>query len=504
MSSIRYSVLVGFIALLAGGAWSDAPDARSEQIKETIVKIYTIHSRPDYYNPWSMLGHRSSTGSGAIIKGRRILTNAHVVEDQTFVQVRRYGQARKYRARVLSVSHEADLALLTVDDPAFFKGVTPLELDGLPRVQQEVVVYGFPLGGDTLSNTKGVISRIEHQLYTHSSCYFLAGQIDAAINPGNSGGPVIRDDRIVGVVMQSMNQADNIGYMVPVPVIRHFLNDIEDGQYNGFPSMGVVLQNMENPDMKDFYKLGQDRTGMLITHVIHDAAAMDVLQPGDVLLSIEGHEVADDGTVEFRDRERTSLSYFVQRHQVGDDLPIEILRDGERMAKTLTLHRSLEHDWLVPMEQYDVLPSYYIYGGLVFCPVSKNLLRRWGNSWYNRAPKELVALLSFNYPGDEKDEIIIILKVLASDVNEGYHSMDYWMVDEVNDQPIRNLRDLVDLVEADTNTQYVTFRNPAGQCIVLDKQRVEEAQQDILETYRIKADRSPDLALPNDHGVEDE
>ena len=219
-------------------------DETDSAVKAAIVKIYTIHDVPDYYNPWSMKGPFGSTGSGCVIKGRKILTNAHVVSDKTFIQVRRYGDAKKYEARVLSVSHAADLALLTVNDPAFFEGVTPLDFGDLPRTREEILVYGFPLGGDTLSTTKGVVSRIEHQTYTHSSDSFLAVQIDAALNPGNSGGPAINDGKIVGVAMQVISQASNIGYIVPVPIINHFLRDLEDGRYNGFPSIGVVMQGM--------------------------------------------------------------------------------------------------------------------------------------------------------------------------------------------------------------------------------------------------------------------
>ena len=103
-----------------------------QDVKDAIVKIYTYHDVPDYQNPWSMRGTFTSTGSGCIIKGKRILTNAHVVSDETFIQVRRYGQSRRIPAKVVSVSHAADLALLTVDDPDFFEGVQPLDLGVLP------------------------------------------------------------------------------------------------------------------------------------------------------------------------------------------------------------------------------------------------------------------------------------------------------------------------------------------------------------------------------------
>ena len=116
----------------------------------------------------------------------------------------------------------------------------------LPNTQEEVLVYGFPKGGDTLSITKGVISRIEHEVYAQSNLPFLAAQIDAPINPGNSGGPAINNNNIVGIIMQTLLKSESIGYMVPPPVIKHFLEDIENGQYDGYTSLGVRTQNIEN------------------------------------------------------------------------------------------------------------------------------------------------------------------------------------------------------------------------------------------------------------------
>jgi len=88
-------------------------------VRESMVKIYCVENTPDYDNPWNMSGPGSSSGSGCVIKGNLILTNAHVVSDQTFLQARLYGQSKKYTAKVVSVSHESDLALITVDNPAF-------------------------------------------------------------------------------------------------------------------------------------------------------------------------------------------------------------------------------------------------------------------------------------------------------------------------------------------------------------------------------------------------
>ena len=468
------------------------PASASDPVAEAIVKIYTVRNNPNYFNPWAMRGPSSSTGSGCIIEGNRILTNGHVVSNQTFVEIRRYGESKRYRARVLSVSHASDLALLTVDDPRFFAGVKPLKIGNLPKPQQEVVVYGFPLGGDTLSITKGVISRIEHQVYAHSSANLLAGQIDAAINPGNSGGPVIVDKRVVGVVMQAIPSAENIGYMVPSPIIKHFLDDIKDGSYDGFPSMGIVLQSMDSGDLRRSFKMGEGQSGVLVVKVLKGSPADGKLRPGDVILKVGSMDVANDGTVEFRAKERTSLSYVVQKRQLGEDIKLKVLRDGAVEEIAIKLTRPFWKDWLVPQDEYDKLPTYYIYGGLVISPLTKNYLKTWGRNWYNSAPKPLVALMTNNFPTEDGERVLLVIKVLASGVNQGYHNLTNWVIKKVNGKRVLNMKELVEAVEGGKEP-FVVFEGENGQVIVLDRKEVEASKRDVLMKYRIKEDRSRDL-----------
>jgi len=464
----------------------------SQNIREAIVKVYTVSNSPDYYNPWSMQGPRSSSGSGCIIEGSLILTNAHVVSNQTFLQVRKYGDTQRYSAQVVAVSHLTDLALLTVEDLNFFEGEPALSLGELPETQQEVLVYGFPMGGDMLSITKGVISRIEHQPYVHSSNVFLAGQIDAAINPGNSGGPVLVDDKIVGVVMAGIPSAQNIGYMVPVPIISHFFKDLEDGMYDGYPSLGISIQDMENEGLREYYQMETEMSGVLINQIVPGSPADGKLKIGDVLLAIEDYTIGNDGTIEFRTNERTHLNYVIQQKQISEDIELTFLREGEREEVKVNLSRSLKKDRLVPMEQYETLPSYYIYGGLVFCPLTKDLLNIWGSQWAQSAPRELVCQLLNNIPEKEDQQIVILLKALAAEVNQGYQNVNTWVVDRVNGEKIWNMHDLVEKIE-NSQKPYIIFEDQWNKKVILDKEKVTESNQEILETYRIPLDRSEDL-----------
>ncbi len=284
-------VLVGF----AMGA-----EARSQDVQNAVVKIYTVHSMPDYFTPWASRRNSSATGSGAVIKGKRILTNAHVVHDGTMIQVRRHGGSRRFEAEVLFVSHAADLAILTVEDASFFDGIEPLEIGALPEKKSSVEVHGFPMGGDVLSVTEGIVSRVEHQVYSHSNYSLLAIQIDAAINPGNSGGPAVANGEVVGIAVQGIGSGENLGYIIAPPVIDQFLTDIEDGVYAGIPECGLMDQAMANPGMRAFFGMTNDQSGVLLTRVGHESPSDGLLQKDDVITHVDGHPIANDQTIEFR------------------------------------------------------------------------------------------------------------------------------------------------------------------------------------------------------------
>src|SRR5436190_23596577 len=121
----------------------------------------------------------------------------------------------KYIATVDHITNYCDLALHKVIDPSFFNDTKPLGIGGIPELESTVSVFGYPIGGERLSVTQGVVSRVDFRTYTHSVVdSHLSIQIDAAINPGNSGGPVLQDGKVVGVAFQgySGDVAQNVGY----------------------------------------------------------------------------------------------------------------------------------------------------------------------------------------------------------------------------------------------------------------------------------------------------
>src|SRR5947208_14753834 len=218
------------------------------------------------------------------------MTNAHVVSNSRYLTVERDGDPNKYRATVQFVAHDCDLALITVSTPDFFKNMTSLKFGGIPELESMVSAYGYPIGGERMSVTAGIVSRIDFQLYTHSSIdSHLAIQISAQINPGNSGGPVMQNAKVVGVAFQgySGDVAQGVAYMIPTPVIRRFLKDVEDGHYDRYVDLGITPIKLQNPAQRHFLGLKDDDRGVLVGTVIAAGPAANSLQAGDVLLAID-------------------------------------------------------------------------------------------------------------------------------------------------------------------------------------------------------------------------
>ena len=218
------------------------PARPNGKIQNSLVRITATEVEPDYRAPWNSGAIGRGVGAGFVIDGQRILTNAHVVSNARYLTVERDGDPNKYPATVLFIAHDCDLALLKVADSTFFKKMTALSFGEIPALESTVSAYGYPIGGERMSVTTGIVSRTDFQLYTHSSIdSHLAIQISAQINPGNSGGPVMQNGKVLGVAFQgySGDVAQGVAYMIPTPVIRRFLKDIEDGHYDKYVDLGI-------------------------------------------------------------------------------------------------------------------------------------------------------------------------------------------------------------------------------------------------------------------------
>ncbi len=455
-----------------------------------VVRVYSTYQDPDYECPWQSVAPRGSTGSGVIVARNRILTGAHVVANSTFVQVQKQDDVAKVPAKVLAISHDCDLALLELDDTTFTRGIKPAQIGELPRLREAVQVVGYPIGGEEVSITEGVVSRIEVQRYEHSQRHLLAVTVDAAINEGNSGGPVFARGKVVGIAFQALPDAENIGEMVPAPIIERFLAGVQKSKDPQVPGIGISTQPLENPALRAYLGMQPAHSGVLITAVQFGSSAWGHFQVGDVLMALDGLRIADNGTVRYRGRYRCQFDAVIGDHHCGDVVAAVVLRAGKVVRLRMVMQPMA---WLVPRIEFDRRPMWFLYGGLVFQRLTAEFLRIWGEHWWDKAPKELLHLYYSGLRKPEQQEVVVLSHVLADAVNVGYEPFANDVVAQVNGKRPVDMRDFVQCMDAAKGE--VVLKLSSGSTVLLDSATAKAAMPRILRQYHVPGDRSPDLAV---------
>ena len=487
MKRVICSVGMVLGVLLPGMAWAQPIDVASSAW-DGVVNIDAAMQVPDYREPWNGGRPTGGSGTGFYIGNNRFLTNAHVVSNATKLVLRSSHDPEPRPARIVHIAHDCDLALLEAVDPQPFEHLKPLELGGIPKLNTEVIAVGYPIGGDRISVTRGVVSRIDFRAYSHSGVdSHLAIQVDAAINPGNSGGPVLQDGRVVGVAFQgySGNVAQNVGYMIPVPVIQRFLKDVEDGKYDHYVDLAISDFPIENPAQRKALGLGDDGIGVMVGNAEPAGSGGKVLKKGDVVLSIDGSPVFNNGLIKLDD-ELVNMNEVVERKFAGDEIEIEFLRDGKKQKAKVTLERFTPYVRLGNL--YDERPRYLVYAGLVFQPLEQNLMSAHG------IQDPLVNYVFDNFLNDhlyvERPEPVILTQVLPDEVTTFLTPYAHGMVDEINGVKITKLADVkTALAKRDGDKPFVVVKlMEVNRPLVLRRDLADEAHPRIMRTYNITED----------------
>lgn len=482
--------------------------------EKSIVQITTTYFEPNYEEPWLDPSRHGCSGSGLVIEINKkiyILTNAHVCENDLRMKVRLANdRKKKYEAKRVCVSYQCDLALLEVTDPEFNKIAQPVEIGEMIELQQEVKTIGFPMGGDEISITKGIVSRIEVGTYSMSGLDMLEVQVDAAINHGNSGGPVFSDGKVVGVAFQGLARGQGIGYMIPTPIIKHFLTEALSGKpYRGFPVLPVHFHILENASLREYYGMTQDQTGIRIASVDKLTDAFKKLKVNDILLEIDSHPVSNEGTVDIPGVGHCiNLLHLTHMKYIGDTVELRIRRKNSETSQYEIHNISVVLDHVpfeiekVPQNEHDKMPTYYFASGICFIPLTRNYLDVGESDLDSMYVWEEGCLLADSSKKNPDEQIVIIAEILDSAATEGYENFKGTIVTAVNNKPINNIYDLIEAFENNKNEMHEVTTFKKSTLIVKNMSAKEHAA--FLKNNMIHRDRSDDLLIKSTQNKPDD
>jgi S1-C subfamily serine protease len=468
--------------------------AAAADVANSVVKVFSTMRYPDPLKPWTKQAPSEATGSGVVIEGRRILTNAHVVLYASQVQVQANEAGDKVSATVVAVAPGIDLAVLKLDDESFFDAHPALaRASKLPQIKDAVLAYGFPTGGSSLSITKGIVSRIEFMPYNFPVSG-LRIQIDAAINPGNSGGPAVADDKMIGLAFSKLGGGtQNIGYIIPNEEVDLFLKDIADGHYDGKPAIYDDLQTLENPALRDYLKLDKSVEGMVV-HAPYKSTDGYPLKQWDVITRIGDTPIDNQGMIRIGKDLRVSFHYQVQKSASGGHIPLTVVRAGKTLKVDLPV--SADRPTLVT-DLNGSYPSYFIYGPLVFSRATWQFLPYLDKNAAGRGPSFFMSPLvtrALEAPSGDLQELVVVSSpFFPHKLAKGYGNPVGEVVSSINGKRVLGLRQLVALLR-DLEDEFVTvdFDQPGGESLVFPRKAMVAATDEILGDNGVRAQGSPD------------
>mmetsp|Transcript_32363 Transcript_32363/g.43777 ORF Transcript_32363/g.43777 Transcript_32363/m.43777 type:complete len:575 (-) Transcript_32363:282-2006(-) len=489
-----------------------------------VVQCFNNSVHNDWTRPWTMQAPAALYGSGFIVsvKRRLMVTNAHVVSFASTFQVRKDGDFNKYEAVILATSHQVDLALITVDDDDFWDDAIELEVGVSPRMQQSVDVVGYPMGGDGISITAGIVSRIDWGDYSHSDERNLVVTVDAAINSGNSGGPALSGGKVVGVAFQSYaGDADNIGYIVPVEVLNRMLEDFDSSvvgakvakggsrrksraaaapkkpqaALRGFARFVPQFQSCENAALRRSVGMPEGASGVLVHQVSRVSNLHGVLLVGDVIMAVDGDEVSNDGRIKRPGISPIDFRLSVSMKLVGEPIGLTVVRGGKKVQiRTVGEDpmRLTPHTWYGPT-------SYCLFAGLVFCPLHEHHSRhsKAGNIAYYRTIQTTETWHSEGRKHERVGQQVVgLATILPHSLTLGYEAENYRDMHlpllEVDGSSVQNCADVYRLTRA-ARGPWITFLFGHSKRVVLPLAEARTVTVDIMAQHHISNDASADI-----------
>lgn len=460
-----------------------------KKVEFSVVRVSSTNQPFDLIRPWGKKPPLSRRGLGAVLPKGRVLVTAELIQNFNYIELEKAESGERMSATVLTVDHEANLALLQPTDPKFLAGLKPMELISDAKVGDKLSILQLE-SNDSLMTTSGPITTIEVARYQLDDASFLLYRLNLSLQFKESSftAPVLKDGKLAGMLLRYAPQ-NQTADVIPAPVIQHFLKDFEDDNYQGFPRAGFLFSPTRDPQLRHYAKMPPGNGGIFITEVADGSpAAKAGLQAGDVLLGVGDTNIDQDGNYNEPLYGRITISHLLSvRHQVGDKLPFRILRDGKPMTLEVTLAKKDLTAYGVQPYMFDRAPRYYILGGLILQELTRQHLKEWGNDWKKAAPPRLVMydqMQSALLKGDRK-HVVYLSQVLPTSATVGYTELNFLVVSAINGVKINSLADVPAAVAASTNGFHKIEFEDHPKEIYLDAAQTAAVDEQVKKTYRL-------------------
>lgn len=436
-------------AALQPAAGQDSSPAPA--IRQSLVRINSTIQGWSASQPWDKSAPKKRRALGALLPDNLVLTTAEMGADATYIELENADGTLTIPARVRAIDYEANLALLEPDNgdiDSFFKDLQPLLLGTSARIGDQVDVWQLEDNGMAIV-TKAIIQSVDIVSSFADGHFFLTYEAKGSMQSASNSFtvPVVRDGKLLGL-LNSYDSKDQIVDIIPPEIIQAFITDAGDGEYAGFPSLGIAVTTTVDPNFRDWLKLPDQVGGLYITKVLKQSAAEKAgLEKGDVIIGINGNPIGPRGYYTDEQYGRLYWSHLIRGSlKPGDQVELTILRGGDEKKIVATPERPEEP--LVAKHTYDQAPLYLVKGGLVFQELTASYLKAFGKDWSSKAPLNLLDILTSPEDYEEgRNKIVFLSVTIPTPATTGYENLHNFIVEKVNGQAIADISTLINAFE---------------------------------------------------------
>jgi S1-C subfamily serine protease len=447
----------------------------AERLRRAVVSVRITGQDWNWKTPWAKQSPWTRTVSGLVVPGERILVATSAIGNHLLLEAQKLGEDLRTTARLVLADYEGPLALLAVDDPAFWKDLEPLPLAERAPTSGEATVHRW-LRSSQFESSSAMVRQVRAGRHGPSRVSLLTLDLSSSLDNAGDSEIVVAGGEVVGLATAKAGETLSA---LASPVLRQFLAEAAHEPYRGFARAGVAWQELTNPALRESLGLRPDEGGVRLTRVLPHGSGAGVLEDGDVVLAVGS--VPLDVTGQFQHPLYGKLSFpllITDGRAPGETLDFEILRNGERKTVAVPLKRMSPDEDRVPPFVLGRGPDYAVVGGLVFQEMTGSYLATWGADWSRRAPPRL--LIAYDRDGAEptaeQPRIVLLTSVLPDAANLGYQDLRDLIVTKVNGVSVGSLAALRE-----------AFQHPQGDFDVIDLLPGQGPGRLVLDTAEVRA-----------------
>jgi len=451
--------------------------------ERSIVNVEVARKQYDYYQPWSKRT-RKTHKTGTVVGDRQILTTADELFDRTLVRLQKGGRGQWFIGEVSWIDYQANLALIGVTDPEFWKDLKPATFGHVSPSGGQLQILRWREG--KLENRSAEFSQYTVREGQLTPVDGIALESSSEIQGVGWGEPLVSDSKVVGILWA---QDGRTCIAAPALQVKDILEAKKKGSFNGLGYFHFVWQQTENPANLARLKLSGPPRGVIVIDVPRRPDECDqVIRSQDIILNIDGFDIDSQGDYNDPEFGHLMLEALSNRHHsAGADVKVKIWREGKPMDVTYRVPKSEYTNSLVPQAVYDKEPEYLIVGGLLFQPLTEAYLQSWGREWKSRAPFRLNFYRNETAAKD-RSGLVLLSQVLPDAYNIGYQDQKFLVIEKANGQAVHRLSELREALQHPMNGFHV-FEYTKGESlqriVVAAGEAEREATARVLKRYGV-------------------